>query len=226
MSNVVLIIGQSGTGKSTSIRTLDPKSTFIISVLDKPLPFRSARAGYKLLTSNKDKEGNYYISDQWNNILKAIEFVNKERKDITTLVIDDIQYLMANEFMRRALEKGYDRFSEIAQHFWLVINSLLNTRSDLTCFVLCHSDTDIHGVARCKTIGKLLDEKITIEGMFTTILHSRVMDGQYRFQTQFDGDRLAKSPIDMFQELLIPNDLNEVKHAVESYYEEEHKDGV
>lgn len=218
MSNTVLIIGESGTGKSTSIRALNPEYTFIISVLDKPLPFKSARKHYKLLTSGKDKEGNYYISDNWAHILKAIQFVDKERHDIKTLVIDDIQYLMANEYMRRALEKGYDRFSEIAQHFWFVINALLGARPDLTCFVLCHSDTDNRGVARCKTIGKFLDEKITVEGMFTTILHSKVMDGGYYFQTQFDGDRLAKSPTDMFPELLIPNDLRVVKQYVESYY--------
>lgn len=221
MSNTVLIIGQSGTGKSSSIRTLNPKSTFIISVLDKPLPFKKARTSYTLLKSGDDKEGNYYISDNWQNIIKCIQFVDKQRDDITTLIIDDVQYLMANEYMRRALEKGFDRFSEIAQHFWLVINALLNTRRDLTCFALSHSDLDSHGVAKCKTIGKMLDEKITIEGMFTVLLHARVVDGQYVFQTQFDGEHLAKSPIDMFEDALVPNDLKIIKQQVESYYQEE-----
>lgn len=227
MSNTILIIGQSGSGKSTSMRTLEPASTFIINVLDKALPFRGFKKNYQPIQSSKDEEGNrtstgnYYTSDNWKDIITTIDFVNKTRPDITTLIIDDWQYILAYEFMSRVNERGFDKFSEMANHGWATINACMNTRQNLTTFILAHSDVDATGRSKCKTIGKMLDEKITIEGLFTTVLHSRVVDGQYVFQTQFDGEYLAKSPIDMFEELLIPNDLLAVKTAVETYYNEE-----
>lgn len=147
--------------------------------------------------------------------------VNKERPEITTLVIDDWQYILAYEFMRRVSEKGFDKFSELANHGWSTINACLSTRNNLTNFILAHSDIDATGRSKCKTIGKLLDEKITIEGLFTTVLHSRVIDGEYKFQTQYDGEFLAKSPMGMFEEHLIPNDLVSVKEAVENYFNDE-----
>lgn len=228
MSNTILIIGQSGSGKSTSARTLDPNSTFIINVLDKPLPFRSFKKDYSMVTAVKDDTGNktgvttgnYYAADDWSLVVKCIEMVNKTRPDITTLIIDDWQYILAYEFIRRVSEKGYDKFSDLASHGWQTINACTNTRADLTCFILAHSDLDSTGFAKCKTIGKLLEEKITIEGLFTTVLHSRVVDGNYYFQTNYDGEYLAKSPMGMFEEMFIPNDLASVKKAIENYYNE------
>lgn len=219
MSNTVLVIGQSGSGKSTSLRTLNPETTFIINVLDKPLPFRTFRKDYQAFTKENPK-GNYFSSDDWSMIVRCIERISTDRPDITTLVIDDWQYILAYEFMRRVSEKGFDKFSELANHGWSTINACLNTRSTLTTFILAHSDIDNTGRSKCKTIGKMLDEKITIEGLFTTVLHSRVVDGQYLFQTQYDGEFLAKSPMAMFEEFLIPNDLQKVKEAVETYYNE------
>ncbi len=215
MSNTVLVIGQSGSGKSTSLRNLDPKSTFIINVLDKPLPFRAFKKNYNSVAKN------YYTTNDWAKVVNCVDRVNKERDDITTLVIDDWQYILAYEFMRRVSEKGFDKFSELANHGWSTINACLSTRPTLTNFILSHSDVDSTGRSKCKTIGKMLDEKITIEGLFTTVLHSRVVDGQYLFQTQYDGEFLAKSPMGMFEEFLIPNDLLSVKEAVESYFNEE-----
>jgi hypothetical protein len=220
MSNTVLIIGQSGSGKSTSLRHLDPKTTFIINVLDKPLPFKAFRKNYKPFTKT-NKEGNYYTTDNWEQVVKCIEMVNKEKPDITTLIIDDWQYILAHEFMRRVSEKGFDKFSELANHGWSTINACLGTRPTLTNFILAHSDIDSTGRSKCKTIGKMLDEKITIEGLFTTVLHSRVVDGNYMFQTQYDGEFLAKSPMGMFEDHLIPNDLVSVKDAVENYFNDE-----
>jgi len=220
MSNTVLIIGQSGSGKSTSLRNLDPSTTFIINVLDKPLPFRGFKKNYKLVTK-ENKGGNYFTANDWSHVIRCIEMVDKTRSEITTLIIDDWQYILAYEFMRRMSEKGFEKFSELANHGWSTINACLNTRSTLTNFILSHSDIDATGRAKCKTIGKLLDEKITIEGLFTTVLHSRVVDGEYLFQTQSDNDYLAKSPMDMFKEFLIPNDLVAVKEAVENYFNEE-----
>src|ERR1700744_3002379 len=158
MSNLTLIIGESGTGKSTSIRTLDPKETFIINVLDKPLPFKGGRKSYVVATQN-NPNGNYSSTDNYEKIILQIKYINNKRPDIKNVILDDIQYLMANEFMRRARETGYNKFTEIAQHFWSVIEESAKCRDDLYFFFLSHSDTDQFGKARCKTIGKMLDDK-------------------------------------------------------------------
>lgn len=220
MSNAVLIIGQSGSGKSTSLRNLDPQSTFIINVLDKPLPFKGFKKSYKPLTK-ENKDGNYFSTSDWSHVVRCIEMISKERPEINTLIIDDWQYILAYEFMRRVSEKGFDKFSELAMHGWSTINACMNTRNTLDTFILAHSDTDTTGRSKCKTIGKMLDEKITIEGLFTTVLHSRVIDGEYLFQTQYDGEHLAKSPLGMFDSALIPNDLMLVKSAMENYFNDD-----
>lgn len=221
MSNTVLVIGQSGSGKSTSLRNLDPKTTFIINVLDKPLPFRGFKKSYKAITK-ENKTGNYYTTHDWAMVVRCIDMVNKERPDITTLVIDDWQYILSYEFIKRASEKGFDKFSDLANHGWSTMNACTTgTRPSLTTFILAHSDMDQMGRSKLKTIGKMLDEKITLEGLFTTVLHSRIVDGDYMFQTQDDGDFLAKSPMGMFEEFLIPNDLLVVKEAVENYFSDE-----
>ena len=216
MSNTVLVIGQSGSGKSTSLRSLDPKTTFIINVLDKPLPFRAFKKSYNPAAKN------YYTTHDWAKVVNCIERVNKERPDITTLVIDDWQYILSYEFIKRASERGFDKFSDLANHGWSTMNACTTgTRPSLTTFILAHSDIDQNGRSKLKTIGKMLDEKITLEGLFTTVLHSRIVDGEYMFQTQDDGDFLAKSPMGMFEEFLIPNDLLVVKGAVENYFNDE-----
>ena len=220
MSNTSLIIGESGTGKSTSLTNLDPKETFIINVLDKPLPFRGYKKNYVRINTD-GSEGNYYASDDYNKIMRVIKLVNEKRPDIKNLIIDDWQYTMCNEFMRRATETGFTKFTEIGQHAWLIIRSLVDCREDLYCFVLSHSDTDANGKYKCKSIGKMLDEKITIEGMFTIVLHTQVMDGQYRPLTQNDGSHIAKSPQGMFEDRYIANDLSFVKDQMNVYYNED-----
>ncbi len=217
MSTAALIIGGPGTGKSTSIHSLNPDETFIISVLDKPLPFKGYRNKYKLIKSWDDKEGNYYISDDYLKILKCIKIVN-ERKEIKTLIIDDCIYIMSNEFMRRSSERGFDKYSEMAFHIWQLIKEVLNTREDLFCFVMAHNESDNTGFMKIKTIGRLLDEKISLEGMFTIVLHSQIVDGEFKFLTQNNGTHLAKSPIDMFESKYIPNDLFIIKNKMESYF--------
>lgn len=216
MANVILVIGESGSGKSTSIRTLDANETFIINVLDKPLPFRGAADKYKKMT--KENSGNYYPTDDFHKILKAIQYANDEKNNIKNVIIDDFQYIMANEFMRRATERGYDKFTEIAQHAWQIIDACSKSREDMFFFILSHSDEDQNGKVKCKTIGKMLDDKITIEGMFTTVLHSIVSDGKYRFLTQNDGSHIAKSPMGMFENEFIDNDLSFVKTKMIDYY--------
>jgi nicotinamide riboside kinase len=217
MSNTVLIIGPTGSGKSTSIRNLDPNTTFIISVLDKPLPFR----GYKKLYNEEKK--NFYCSDDYKSIIAYIKAISERRPEITTLIIDDAHFLMANEFMARACEKGYERFSEIAQHMWMVMNEVVSTRDDLTCFVLSHNEIDNTGISKPKTVGKMLDDKITLEAMVTVCLHTIVNDGEYKFLTQNDGCHVCKSPIGLFEDTLIDNDLLAVKTAIENYFNEGEK---
>lgn len=221
MSNTVLVMGASGTGKSSSIKNLKPESTFIISVLDKPLPFKGYKNRYKPIKSWDDKEGHYLATDDWAKIVKCISFVDKMRPEITTLIIDDLQYVLANEFMRRSGERGFDKYSELAMHYWQIINAATASRSDLMCVFLSHNEFDANGKSKVKTIGKLLDEKITIEGMFTVVLHSVVQDGEFQFLTQTDGMHTAKSPIGMFGSQFIDNDMLHVKNCVESYFNDD-----
>jgi len=214
--SATLILGESGSGKSTSTRNLDPKSTFILNVLDKPLPFRGYKSKYNIESKN------YHASDDYRSILNYILAINERRPEINVLILDDFQYLMANEFMGRSSERGFDKFTEIAAHAWQIIMALTETRADLRCFVLTHSDLDAQGKSKIKTIGKMLDDKIALEGMFTVILHSMVVDDQYKFLTQNDGSHMAKSPMTMFNEKLIDNDLVSVIRQMSEYdnYEE------
>jgi hypothetical protein len=216
MSNATLIIGESGSGKSTSLRNLNPSETFIINVLDKPLPFKGFKRNYTKVTK-ENPQGNYISSDKHETIIKFIDAVNLRHPEFKNLVIDDFQYTMCNEFMNRATERGFDKFTEIGQHAWLIIKKLTELREDLNCYVLSHSDLDDNGKLKFKTIGKLLDDKVTVEGMFTVVLHTVIKDGRYLFLTQNDGVRIAKSPMGMFKDKYIGNDLNYVNECLYSY---------
>ncbi len=218
MSNTTLVLGSSGSGKSTSLRNLDFESTFILGVLDKPLPFR----GYKKKYNAERK--NYHSTDDYRSILSYIKAVNDRRPEIKTFVIDDFQYLMAHEFMNRVSERGYDKYSELALHAWSVIKALTETRDDLHCFVLTHSDSDQHGNMKIKTIGKMLEDKIALEGMFTCCLFSMLIDGEYKFLTNQDGVHLAKSPLGLFDSLYIDNDLQLVTKSMQAYFNDNNGD--
>ncbi len=220
MSNTILVIGESGSGKSTSIRNLNPLETVIINVLDKPLPFKGFKKNY-IKTATEDKKVNYFATDEANKIKQAIDKVNQSRPEVKNIIIDDFQYIMANEFMRRALERGYDKFSEIGQKTWDLIKHISQGREDINCFILSHSDEDPSGKVKCKTIGKMLDDKICVEGMFTIVLHALTSDNKYKFLTQHDGKHLAKSPLGMFKEKYIDNDLLEINKAINDYFNED-----
>jgi hypothetical protein len=219
LSNSLLIIGASGSGKSSSIRMLDSTTTFVISVLDKPLPFKAYKKNYIPIKGWNDTEGNYFASDDWTRIIKCIHMVNENRPETTVLVIDDLQYVLANEFMKRSSERGFDKYSELAMHYWSIIKTAMACRDDLLSIFISHNEIDNLGKSKIKTIGKLLDEKITIEGMFTTVLHSMVMDGEYSFMTRTDGFHTCKSPLDMFDSQFIENDLLFIKNKIKEYYE-------
>lgn len=212
-SKPILIIGKSGTGKTRSIVGLDPKKTFLVNVIGKDLPFKGWRKNYVPYVNGK---GNMLISDDYGTITTTLESV-KKRKEIRYVVIDDFQYLMADEFMRRSYEKGYDKFTEIGRHAWDLL-WLANTMGDgRIVFFLVHSDTNDLGEEKVKTIGKLLDEKICVEGMFTVVLNTVINKGQFFFATRNNGRNTTKSPEDMFVENLIPNDLGYVAKAIADF---------
>jgi len=219
--SLILIIGESGSGKSTSIRNLNPKETFVLQILDKPLPFRAGKKQYVLTT--KEQKGNRYVTDNWATIIKVINKIN-DNKEIKTLIIDDFQYVMAHEFIRRVAEKGWEKFNDIASHAWQVINTASNCRADLNIIFLTHSQNDEYGKAKCKTIGKMLDEKICLEGIFTIIFNAKVVEERYVFQTQTDPTSIAKAPMGMFKDKYIDNDLQFVIDQIENYYNEDIKD--
>jgi len=218
MSNAILILGESGTGKSSALSTLNPKETFILNVLDKPLPFRGFKKNYISIKGWDDMEGNYYATDQYEKIKRVIEMINNNRPEIKNLILDDWQYIMAHAFMRRCKERGYDKFTEIGHDAWDIVERLGRLREDLNAFVLTHSEANDKGKMKIKTIGKMIDDKITLEGMFTVVLQTEISDSGYHFITQGDINHIAKSPRGMFDDLRIPNDLEFVKQKINSYY--------
>ena len=198
----ILILGHSGSGKSTSLRNFRSAEITHINVMGKPLPFK----GRFINTVNSDKY------DVIGDALGAMK--------TKIAVIDDAQYLMANEFMRRALERGYDKFTEIANNFWTLVNYVITELPfDVTVYFLMHIDRDDSGNEKVKTIGKLLDEKICLEGLFTIVLRCIEESGKHLFVTQSSQGAVSKSPIGMFDSLTIDNDLAEVDKIIRDYYE-------
>lgn len=220
MSTCALILGESGSGKSTSIRTLNPNETFIINVIGKPLPFRGAASKYKQLSAD-GLTGNYYATDDIPTIKRVINLVNNKRLDITNLIIDDFGYTISNSFMRKANQKGYDKFVEIGKDMFDVLEVITNVRGDLFCFVMMHVENDVHGKSKPRTVGKMIDQYVCIEGKFTNCLHTIVNDGQYQFITNNDGQHMAKTPLGMFDSLYIDNDLQAVRDKMLAYFNEE-----
>jgi hypothetical protein len=204
MGILAFVLGRSGTGKSDSLRNFDPNEVEIINVQGKILPFKGAGKFNLINTDDADE------------IVDAIKDAAKKYKKI---VVDDFQYVMANEFMRRSAEKGYDKFTEIGRHAWDIANVVRELPNDVIVYVMCHTDTDQEGFERLKTIGKLLDDKIVLEGMSTIVLNTSVSDGKYYFLTQNNGKDTTKSPAGMFPTYAIENDLKYVDDKIRNYYE-------
>ena len=188
----VLVLGRSGSGKSRSIKNLD---CGIIKVIEKELPFRN---NFKTVTTS--------------DYTKIIQILMGSKKD--SVVLDDAGYLLTDEFMRRATEKGYDKFTELANNFYNLIQFItVRLPREKIVYLLMHEDeNEITGVVKPKTIGKLLDEKVCVEGMFTIVL--RCID--HKFYTNNSG--CAKSPEEMFTTEEIDNDLQLIDKAIRDYY--------
>lgn len=225
------IYGESGSGKTTSLRNMDPATTFIISTTGKPLSFKGWKKKYvpfKIDKETKEISGNYYVSSNSEQVLKMLKVINSKLPNIKTVVIDDMQYIMSYEFVDRATEVGYGKFSEIAQHMMDILRYSEQMRDDCTMCFLTHADnigTEIDPKYVIKTVGKLLSEKVTLEGLFTYIFFTKVEEGddgkmQYKLVTNNDGKCLAKTPMGMFEELEIDNDLNEILKVIKEYNEE------
>ena len=195
----VLIIGESGSGKSTSMRNFEPEEVSVFNVATKRFPFRK-----KLPCMN---------GATYEGIQKALTTPNKK-----AYVIDDSQYLLCFEMFRTAKDVGYGKFTDMALHFYNLVQFVIrNTPEDCIVYFLHHTETTADGRIKAKTIGKMLDEKLSVEGLFTIVLYC-VTDGvSHQFITQSDGNTTAKSPMDMFP-LEIDNDLKMVDSTIREYY--------
>ena len=196
----VLIIGESGSGKSASMRNFEPEEVGVFNVASKPLPFRK-----KLKSADK---ADYKL------ILNTLAKANLKR-----YVIDDSQFLLCFEMFRRAKDVGYGKFTDMALNFYNLLQFVIqNTPDDCIVYFLHHTQTTADGKIKAKTIGKMLDDQLTVEGLFSIVLHC-VTDGvNHKFITQSDGFTTAKSPMDMF-DLEIDNDLKLVDETIRKYYE-------
>lgn len=215
MSKIVGIMGESGSGKSTSIKNLDPKTTMIFDSDKKGLPWPGWRKQYS------GEKKNYVLSDFPQIALTTLKNVdkNEQYKHIKTIVFDTINGMMIADEMRRSKEKGYDKWMDLAASIYDLIDYALVCRDDLVVVFIAHTQTDHddngYSFTRIKTSGRKLD-KITLESKFNTVLLAKCVDGEYLFETQSNFST-AKSPLGMFEGKTIPNDLSLVVKAMELF---------
>jgi hypothetical protein len=209
----VLIIGKSGSGKSASLRNCVGNDNFaVVNVIDKPFPFKGH---IQSLTT-----------DDYQMVMKSLIGANAK-----SIVIDDAGYLITNMFMKGHSNAGagnavFSFYNKIGDHFWNLIEFIKHSvPKDKIVYVVMHEDTDDFGNIRPKTIGKLLDEKVCIEGMFTVVFRCSVENGKHVFHTQTSENDVAKTPIGMFKDEVIDNDIVMIDKAIREYYEMETKDG-
>lgn len=219
MSTGILIIGDSGTGKSTSLRNLPPEETFIINVLGKPLPIRGFLNNFKPLSPD-GLEGNYYITDSGQTIARIMDVIDKKRPEIKYLIIDDLGFSIMNNYMRKVMIKSYDKFNEISNDFHLVADKFNSLRPDLYVIATMHIDTDEQGKTKPKTVGKSINNHTNIEGRFLYVLHTAVIDGQYKLLTNNDGVHMAKSSMGLFPPF-IDNDMKHVCDEIHKFNNED-----
>lgn len=202
MSIKTLILGNSGTGKSASLRDFEKDEIAVINCAGKPLPFQNEFEQYVPKYES--------LTD---DVISALNSTNKR-----VIVVDDAQYIMSFQYMRRIHENGWDKWNDIQGDFFKIIQICDYLPKDTTVYFLSHLTKDDDGNEKIKTMGKMLDEKITIEGLFTTVLKTSVQDGKYYFLTQNSGKDTVKSPIGMFDTYAIDNNLKYVDLRIRNYY--------
>lgn len=206
MAIPVLVIGKSGSGKSASMKHCVGKDFNLVRVLNKPLPFKGKINGW--------------VTDDYQIVYKALKSAPAK-----SIVIDDAGYLITNYFMKNHSTKGkgndvFGLYNTLGDNFWNLIQFVVNDMpADKIVYIIMHEDTDDYGNVKAKTIGKLLDEKICLEGMFTIVLRSVNNLTEHKFITQSDGGAISKSPEEMFEDIEIPNDLLYVDNKIREYYE-------
>ena len=199
MAILCMLYGQSGTGKSTSLRNFQMEDVSVINVSGKPMPFR--------------RKLPIVSTDNYKQIIGGLPTIKTP-----SIVIDDATYLMVNAFMRNAKVQGYQKYTDMAYDFNSLIDAAQKLPDDKIVYFIGHSNQSDDGREQFKTIGKMLDNYVTLEGKFTIVLKTVVKDGQYYFSTQNNGMDTVKSPMGMFYEPLIVNDLKMVDDTIREYY--------
>lgn len=231
MGKSILVIGESGAGKTTSLRNLDPTKTFVFSALGKGLPFKSSKKNYTVWNKEKNPTGNYIVTSSAKTIIPWLKHISDNLPHVTTAVIDDSTFLPAKELDRRRGENGYGKFNDIAHEF-LDLSEVSNTlRDDLNVYSLHHIKTEGDGILedkkyKAQSFGKMIDEKLaSIEAQFEIVFLACKLveeDGklEYKFKTR-DGNSTAKTPMGMFEDEYIDNDLAAINQAINCYYDED-----
>jgi len=225
MAKLIAIVGDTGTGKSTSIEKLDPKETFVVNCMGKPLPFKGSSKSYST------EQKNSMSTTQAASILALMEKIHKEAAHIKNLIIDDSGFIMTDLFFAKAMETGYTKFTEIAKAYQSMLSKAKSLRNDLNVVLMLHEDDEVSNSTKVKkkvkTIGKLLDDQysplsaVSI-ALFTAVTYDKEGQPVYNFitnRTSINGVEIpAKSPKGMFKELYIPNDLSLVFKQADEYY--------
>ncbi|AUW07756.1 AAA family ATPase [Klebsiella pneumoniae] len=221
MGTPVLILGDSGAGKSYSLRNFTPDEVILLQCIPKMLPFRAT--GWKLngkeLPDGSVQRGNIIRFDAWDAVLDSINrmVLSKTRR---VLVIDDFQVVMQHENMMRAYQTGYQKFTEMADHVWQIIMAATRLPDDFRVYFLAHTE-ESDGKIRMKTTGKMLNEKLTPEGYFSIVLRAIKKDGKHVFLIKGDDNDTAKAPPDLFPGLTeMDNDLKAVDVAITEFMTE------
>lgn len=225
MANAIIILGKSGTGKSSSIRGLDPKETVVLNVLGKKLPFKGSNSLY-----SKEAK-NLFRIDDYTQAINMLQGINKDAPYVHNVIIDDAIYIMRKEYFKRAKETGYGKYTELAMHFQQIISTIESMREDINVFLILHSEdvqSDKTTVGyKVSTIGQLIDNQYNPVEVVPMVLYSSIKYDDkgiatYGFYTHRFMDGMveipAKSPADMFTEDFIPNDLGVVVKAMKEYY--------
>ena len=206
MAQMLLIMGESGTGKSTSLRNCDPATTAVVNPVGKPLPFKGSKK-FEMLNSEVESS-------------KICKFMKEQAASGKKLiVVDDFQYILSVPYMNRIKENGWDKWNDFGANYFEIIEVCKELPDDVVVAYMTHTETLENGVTTIKLIGKLLREKITIEGLFTIVLRTGVNEGKYYFYTQNSGKDTVKSPMGMFPAYAIDNDLNYVADKIRNFYE-------